>query len=708
MRAPKRASVHASLSVMPRLSLVTALLAAPMLGCQTLDAVGEEIEASRDRPVSSEPEEPPLPADPLAAIARLEARGIDREGMLRQLLRRGDETTRVHAANALGRLDVAPTPSSGTTEANTAALCSALDDLSPAVRAASAFALGQRADPAAKAALLDHWMDRDTTVRARIVEAASRIEDAELHDEVLTALQDPAAVVRFEAAIGPHRWPSDSEDAHRIDAILVREARAQGTSARFLAATLFTLQRRKSVEAVPLFLAHATNEDPEVRIFAMKGLANALDATVGKRSFRTESVTAALRNGLTDPDWRIACEAAAGLKLDARQAFNDLERALFHPSVHVRIQAILTLGSRETLLGRPRQAGLGTEVLVKIVQASKTPPVVAAAALEALEGWGGETYFEAESAIVRAGYARALGQTAGQEQAHLDRLVRLSYDENKRVAWFAVESLAAHLPRSRPRLHELCTDADNGLRLAAVVALREDPSMADLPFLTLAFETSKGDISEEVAFNALQTAAKIPRDGALGLLNSGLAHENAYVRSIARRLLRERGWKTPPQTPSSSGSAAPPAGRDVLSHRVAEIVTNRGTMRFELFPDETPRHVENFVKLAESGYYDGLTFHRVVPDFVIQGGDYRGDGNGAQPFHGHALRREFTPRKYVRGSLGMPRNEDPDSGGSQIFVTHRATPHLDGRYTLFGQLTDGFDVLDTIQVGDTIERVVLR
>ena len=130
-------------------------------------------------------------------------------------------------------------------------------------------------------------------------------------------------------------------------------------------------------------------------------------------------------------------------------------------------------------------------------------------------------------------------------------------------------------------------------------------------------------------------------------------------------------------------------------------------MVFELLPAEAPLHVHSFTKLVEAGHYDGLVFHRVVPDFVIQGGDYRGDGNGAQPARGEALRQEFTPRKYVRGSLGMPRNEDPDSGGSQIFVTHRPTPHLDGQYTLFGELRAGGEVLDRIEAGDHIQGVRL-
>ena len=112
------------------------------------------------------------------------------------------------------------------------------------------------------------------------------------------------------------------------------------------------------------------------------------------------------------------------------------------------------------------------------------------------------------------------------------------------------------------------------------------------------------------------------------------------------------------------------------------------------------RHTAELI--AREGYYDGLSFHRVVPDFVVQGGCYRGDGNGSTTWRKGSLRHEIGPRKYVRGSLGMPRNEDRDSGGGQIFVTHRPTPHLDGRYTIFGELRSGGAVLDAIEVGDRI------
>ena len=119
--------------------------------------------------------------------------------------------------------------------------------------------------------------------------------------------------------------------------------------------------------------------------------------------------------------------------------------------------------------------------------------------------------------------------------------------------------------------------------------------------------------------------------------------------------------------------------------------------------DEAPRHVSSFLDLARKGFYDGLIFHRVVPSFVIQGGDPRADGWGDA---GYYLIDEIGRRLYKRGSVGMPKAGD-DSGGCQIFVTHLPTPHLDSRYTIFGEVIEGLEVVDRIEVGDRILRATV-
>ena len=130
----------------------------------------------------------------------------------------------------------------------------------------------------------------------------------------------------------------------------------------------------------------------------------------------------------------------------------------------------------------------------------------------------------------------------------------------------------------------------------------------------------------------------------------------------------------------------------------ATLHTNHGAIEVELFDDDAPKTVDNFTKLARDGFYDGVTFHRVIPDFMIQGGDPTGSGMGGP---GYTFEDEFNDRKVVRGALAMA-NAGPNTNGSQFFVvTAEATPWLDGKHTVFGQVTNGMDVVDTISSVET-------
>ena len=127
-----------------------------------------------------------------------------------------------------------------------------------------------------------------------------------------------------------------------------------------------------------------------------------------------------------------------------------------------------------------------------------------------------------------------------------------------------------------------------------------------------------------------------------------------------------------------------------------------GEIAFELYPDTAPISVENFVKLAESGFYNGLTFHRIVPEFVIQGGDPEGTGHGGPSW---TIRGEFrsngfeNPLKHTRGVLSWARTPDPNSAGSQFFIMVDDAPHLDGDYAAFGKVTAGMEIVDDIVAG---------
>ncbi len=143
---------------------------------------------------------------------------------------------------------------------------------------------------------------------------------------------------------------------------------------------------------------------------------------------------------------------------------------------------------------------------------------------------------------------------------------------------------------------------------------------------------------------------------------------------------------------------------DSTKSYVATIETEKGDLVLELFAADVPKTVNNFVFLSREGFYDGLTFHRVIADFMVQGGDPTGTGSGGP---GYKFADEFTSHRHGTGTLSMA-NSGANTNGSQFFITYAPQPHLDGKHSVFGQLTAGTDVLDKIRSGDRIVRVVIE
>ncbi len=135
------------------------------------------------------------------------------------------------------------------------------------------------------------------------------------------------------------------------------------------------------------------------------------------------------------------------------------------------------------------------------------------------------------------------------------------------------------------------------------------------------------------------------------------------------------------------------------------IETTYGTVEAELFANDAPKTVARILELVGKGYYDGLKFHRVVPGFVVQGGDPKGDGTGGS---GQKLPAEFNSHKHVEGTLAMARTMDPNSADSQFYISLGIHPHLDNQYTVFGQVTKGMDAVKKIKVGDKMVKVTAK
>ena len=157
----------------------------------------------------------------------------------------------------------------------------------------------------------------------------------------------------------------------------------------------------------------------------------------------------------------------------------------------------------------------------------------------------------------------------------------------------------------------------------------------------------------------------------------------------------KKRWNSPPEMQINSAKVY-----------MATIETDRGTIVLELYPEHAPKTVNNFVFLAQEGFYDGLKFHRVIANFMIQGGDPTGTGAGG-PGYKFEDEVKSNPLKHETGVISMA-NAGPNTNGSQFFITHGPQPHLDGRHTVFGKVVTGMDVVNSIEQGDVMEKVTTR
>nr|WP_281350437.1 peptidylprolyl isomerase [Fulvivirga lutimaris] len=144
--------------------------------------------------------------------------------------------------------------------------------------------------------------------------------------------------------------------------------------------------------------------------------------------------------------------------------------------------------------------------------------------------------------------------------------------------------------------------------------------------------------------------------------------------------------------------------KTIDKEQIVKISTDKGVIKLRMLVNDAPGSVVNFIALAKSGYYNGKNFHRVVPNFVIQGGCNRGDGYGGEDY---SIRSEFANLRYEEGSVGMA-SAGKDTEGTQWFITHSPTPHLDGSYTIFAKVTEGMDVVHKMEVGDKINTIELE
>jgi cyclophilin family peptidyl-prolyl cis-trans isomerase len=281
------------------------------------------------------------------------------------------------------------------------------------------------------------------------------------------------------------------------------------------------------------------------------------------------------------------------------------------------------------------------------------------------------------------------------------------HDRDQRVVPAVLRALIAAKSTDAERvlLDHLKAD-DFVVRETAANGLATIKSRNAVPALVQAYQATAGD-STYVARAAILTALNsIDAAAARPLLQTALQDRDWAVRVKAAMLLRDQGV-------ADTATAIRPAPVRPLDDATREsllsppfsphafIQTDRGTIEIELAITDAPLTVANFIDLAHKGFFNGIAIHRVVPDFVVQDGDPRGDGDGGP---GYTIRDELNELPYLRGTVGMALDWK-DTGGSQFFITHSPQPHLDARYTTFGRVVNGIEIVDRIQPWDVIRRV---
>lgn len=635
-----------------------------------------------------------LPAQ-LAPIAQLELRRAWAPDSVRRWTESPVPAVRRRAALYLGRLRP---------DRAVDWLLPLLADPDSAVAATAAFAIGQAGDSATIPALASVLKGAGAeTVRAEAAYALGKIGGTAAGHAIEGSLRsfrsaEDTFVVR-SALLAAARLPG-SVSAEAISPW----AGASRAGVRWAAA--YTLGRGSHPGALAGLLRLAGSDpDAGVRAAATRGLRATLVDSAG-----------ASRRPVVEALLRLVADTAYPVRVNALRALGGyadpaavavLRTALASSDPHLAMVAAESLGrpgsdagaALDDLLAAaasPRESAIRTAALAAAARVDPPRGLAAARVLLAAADWR-----------VRAAAAFVV---AGQGAGAVPEIAALLADADPRVATAAAQRLAGlsrdSLAPMVPTLIHAAGEQDAVLRSAALTALGLAADPATLPVLLDAYGRAQRDTLNDAALAALDALGALQRNGtpaSRALFSRFPRPADPLVRVRARSLFGEaaRPWAEPlPADPDSDRSwrgRVPPAA---LPGR-ARITTEAGVLELRLFRSDAPATVASFADLARAGYFDGQQWPRVVPNFVVQGGDPRGDTNGGP---GYTIPDEINRHRYGTGTLGMALS-GPDTGGSQFFLTHSPQPHLDGVYTVFGQLVEGQEVLQRILPGQRILRV---
>lgn len=612
-----------------------------------------------------------------AALAIGQVKGRARYATLRRLLVDPDTAVAANAAFALGLVkDTAAIVTlaravAGAPDPVAIAAAWSLGDIGDAARSVLTVALG---DGLGQPLAASTAAQRSPAVRAALLTATSKLRAT------------PTSVVV--------PWLSDN------DPVVVRAA-------------AYVIQRTRSAGGVRALLALRASSDEETRQHVARALAKPMAGdSLGARAVE------ALRVLMTDASARVRVNAVRSLASYGAPSKDAVLAALKDPDGNVRVATSELVGA---LLGADAAGwraawAIDTTLPVRITLMGAARRAGTTALAPDENAWVTSSDWRQRAAALRS-------RTDSLHPPKLDDVAWALRDADGRVreaGVAATRGVVRATPALADSMHKvwrsMLSDADYGVRSAAAAALRANASAADLEPVVDAYARAAADREADARMAALSLIASIwQRDSsrvapALRARIAALAPPaDSGEREAGRNVSLLSSWKTA-RSPSTARSVADyeavvrryvaPSARRVT----AVIHTERGDIGLELFGHDAPMTVDNFVQLATRGYYRNTQFHRVVPNFVAQDGDPRGDGSGGP---GYAIRDELTRDVHERGTLAMALS-GPDTGGSQYYLCHSPQPHLDGHYTVFGHITSGYDVLDRIVQGDRIMSIEIR
>jgi cyclophilin family peptidyl-prolyl cis-trans isomerase len=613
-----------------------------------------------------------------------------------------DPRIRRRAALAIGRV--------GLREGVTA-LTPLLGDADLDVRQAAAFALGLIGDASATAALTPLLGDPAPMVRGRAAEALGSIGAKEAAAAIGAMVMEygrAPAVTSMQPDDEQHPAPPEAEAFKLGLFALVRLTAYEALAGAVLDPNgrpqstwwpvAYALQRIRDPRAAPALRQLAQVRARYTPAFALRGLGVAKDA-------QAAPMVLPLIEPAKVPREVVAAAIRAAAELGVQGAVERLAAIAAEPRIesNLRLEAVTALGTLRAVDHLPLIQDLMTDDW----------PAMRAAALRAAASIDQESFSLVLSGLdmdrhwtVRAALAEVLG-TLPQEVS-VERARAMLADEDKRVIPSVLRALVRlKVPDASTLVLSHFDASDMAVREAAARLLGEIKPDGGVAVLRLMYQSSLVDAAYGARAAAIEALASYGTPEAIEAMRAGLADKDwaVRVRTVERLAKLEPGVdhrltiRPAPNTAPVPYNDPQLVARDFSPH--AFIETAKGTIEFQLAVLDAPQTARNFMALARKGFFNGLQVHRVVPNFVVQDGDPRGDGEGGP---GYTIRDELNDRPYLRGTVGMALAWR-DTGGSQFFITHSPQPHLDARYTVFGHVVNGMDVVDRIQVGDVIQRI---